>query len=269
MPRLLALDFDGVIADSAPEAFVVALRTWSALRPDAPLAGAPAWRGETCAPARDTVERDPLYRAFLAIMPLGNRAEDYGVALEAIARRAALPDQDAYDRFRAGCDAEALRRFHREFYRARTALAAADAAGWHGLVRPYPGVCGLLRRHAAHTVLAIATAKDRRSVGLLLEAWGARDLFDEGRILDKETGEHKTCHLEHLHRELGVPWAEMAFVDDKVKHLDAVAALGVRCALAAWGYNGPREVAHARAAGHLVLTLDDAEAQLFGGGKDA
>ena len=35
---LLALDFDGVISDSAPEAFVVALRTWVALREGTSLA---------------------------------------------------------------------------------------------------------------------------------------------------------------------------------------------------------------------------------------
>ena len=39
MLRLLALDFDGVIADSAPEAFVVALRTYCELRPEAGFAG--------------------------------------------------------------------------------------------------------------------------------------------------------------------------------------------------------------------------------------
>jgi hypothetical protein len=42
-----------------------------------------------------------------------------------------------------------------------------------------------------------------------------------------------------------------------------VAGLGVRCALAAWGYNGPREHRLARAHGHLVCTLERVEAQLF------
>ena len=36
--RLLALDFDGVISDSAPEAFLVALRTFDTLRPESGLA---------------------------------------------------------------------------------------------------------------------------------------------------------------------------------------------------------------------------------------
>jgi hypothetical protein len=50
-----------------------------------------------------------------------------------------------------------------------------------------------------------------------------------------------------------------------VNHLESVAPLGVRCALAAWGYNGPREHARAHELGFLVCGLADVEARLFGG----
>jgi hypothetical protein len=43
-----------------------------------------------------------------------------------------------------------------------------------------------------------------------------------------------------------------------------VAGLGVRCALAAWGYNGEREIELARQRGYRVCTLENAEQQLFG-----
>ena len=66
------------------------------------------------------------------------------------------------------------------------------------------------------------------------------------------------------HAVLGIPYAEMTFLEDKVNHLDAAARLGVRCALAAWGYNGERELRQARARGYLVCTLDDLERQVFG-----
>ena len=51
-------------------------------------------------------------------------------------------------------------------------------------------------------------------------------------------------------------------MDDKVNHLEAVAPLGVRCALAAWGYNGAREQDRAREAGLPgVHASRDAEAR--------
>jgi hypothetical protein len=58
---------------------------------------------------------------------------------------------------------------------------------------------------------------------------------------------------------------DMTFVDDKVNHLDAVAPLGVRCALAGWGYNGGREHDLAERRGYVVCSLENAEQRLFGG----
>jgi phosphoglycolate phosphatase-like HAD superfamily hydrolase len=249
--KLLALDFDGVIADSAPEAFAVARRSFLELRPDTSLRHA---------------DEPQLYGAFLALMPLGNRAEDYGAALAAIEAGAALRDQATYDGFRASLDPAWLRDYHKRFYRVRTALSETDRAAWLALLRPYPELVALLRRRAGSCRYAIATAKDRRSVAILLAEYGIADLFASDAVLDKETGVAKTAHLEHLSRAFGVDYPEMTFVDDKVNHLDAVAALGVRCALAAWGYNGPREHALARAHGYRVCTLADAESQLFGRG---
>ena len=264
MLRLLALDFDGVISDSAREAFVVALRTYCEMRPDSRLGDRDALLRGPAAPAPEAIAGDAVFAVFLEMMPLGNRAEDYGVGLDAIASGVQLPDQTAYDRFKAGLDPEWMRGFHKRFYRVRAAMSDADPAAWQRLMGPYPGVTGLLRRCAGEVLLAIATSKDRRSVGKLLEAYGIADLFPEGRVLDKETGVSKRAHLEHLHRVFGVSYPETAFVDDKVNHLDSVAPLGVRCGLAAWGYNGEREVALARARSYLVLGLGDAEAQLFG-----
>jgi phosphoglycolate phosphatase-like HAD superfamily hydrolase len=98
---------------------------------------------------------------------------------------------------------------------------------------------------------------------MLLQVYGIADLFPEGHVLDKETGVSKTEHLAHLRDAFGIPYAEMTFVEDKLNHLDAAAQLGVRCALAAWGYNGEREIQQARARGFLVCTLDDFERRLF------
>jgi len=266
--KLLALDFDGVVSDSAPEALAVALATYAELWPRSALARAALGDAGPSdprrAPTREAATRHPLYPGFLALMPLGNRAEDYAVVLEALEEEAAVPDQAAYDARRARWSDEALARFHERFYARRRALAEGDPQGWHALIGPYPRLPAILRRRAGEVVLAIATAKDRGSVRALLRAYGLDDLFDARRLLDKETGVSKTAHLERLHAEQGVPYGEMVFVDDKVNHLDRVAALGVRCALAAWGYNGEREIALARDHGHLVCRLESFEAQLFG-----
>jgi phosphoglycolate phosphatase-like HAD superfamily hydrolase len=248
--KLLALDFDGVVSDSAREAFVVARRTYTDLRPASPLRHAP---------------EDRLWRAFLALMPLGNRAEDYAAALAAIDAGVddEITDQAAYDAWREAQDPAWLRAFHKRFYQVRDALSEADRDAWLAMLGPYPRLLEILRRRAGACEYAIASAKDRRSVGILLAHYGIADLFAPDAIVDKEAGVTKDLHLAHLARLRGLDYGEITFVDDKVNHLDSVAPLGVRCALAAWGYNGAREHRLARARGHLLCTLDDVEAQLF------
>ncbi len=255
--KVLALDFDGVIADSARECFCVALRAWAEIRPDAPLAA----RAAEPDPGRP--ENAALYRGFVEMIPLGNRAEDFGVVVAALEAGAALPDQAAYDAFRAGFDAEELARFHERFYAVRHAWQESDPAGWRRLVAPYSAFLETLRRRAGEVSLAIATAKDARSVHALLHDYGVGDLFAAELILDKETGVRKSAHLTRLLADLDVEPGELTFVDDKVNHLQEVAGLGVRCALAAWGYNGERERRIAEEAGFLVCGIADLESKLF------
>jgi phosphoglycolate phosphatase-like HAD superfamily hydrolase len=262
--RALALDFDGVISDSAPESFAVALRSYASFRPGGGLARQARTLAGPQAPTLEQVRALAAYPCFLELMPLGNRAEDYAAVLASIEAGRPIPDQAAYDAFRAGCDAEWLEAFHRRFYAERDALAERDPQGWRALMACYAPIVELLRRRAGEVTLAIATSKDRRSVDALLRLYGIADLFPPERVLDKDTGVSKREHLTRLARQLAVPYHEITFLDDKVNHLDRVAELGVRCGLAAWGYNGARELQLARKRGYLVCTLPDVERQLFG-----
>jgi phosphoglycolate phosphatase-like HAD superfamily hydrolase len=198
------------------------------------------------------------------MMPLGNRAEDYGVILAALEEQKVISDQATYDSFYRRQDPDRLGAFHRRFYENRTSWSERDPEGWRRMISPYPEMLAILHRRASQVTLAIATAKDRRSVQILLRHYGIDSLFRADLVLDKEIGVNKRAHLEHLQRSLAVRFDAITFVDDKLNHLDRVADLGVRCGLAAWGYNGRREQEGALRAGHLVLHLDDLEAQLFG-----
>ncbi len=262
--KLLALDFDGVISDSAPEAFLVAMRTYMELRPDTSLGlrfDDPGGIGGV--EGRRRLAGDPLYRDFVALMPLGNRAEDYAVVLAALENCIELPDQAAYDDLFAREAPEFLRGFHERFYRERTAFSRASAAAWGAWMSPYAPFVEVLRRRAGEAEYAIATAKDAASVALLLDQYRIADLFETDRIFDKESGRSKRAHLEKLRERADIGFDEISFVDDKLNHLIGVADLGVDCVLAAWGYNGIREVREARRLGYRVCGLDDVEARLF------
>lgn len=238
--RVLALDFDGVLFDSAAEAFVVALRAYRKEFPASRFAA--------------SSEQDAqLYAGFLELMALGNRAEDYAAALHALEHGITVESQAAYDALYKKLPRERLRAFHKRFYRVRHAFASEDPDVWFAATSPYPGILPLLRKYANEVRLALATAKDRRSVRYLLQRAGASDLFPEAFVHDKETGVSKCSHIEALAAEVGCGADEVTFIDDKLRHVQDVATTGARCMLAGWGYNGPREQRQARAAGFAVV----------------
>ena len=256
----LVLDFDGVISDSAVESFVVALRTYVKLRPDSRLAEHDAaLRGATLA----SIRLDSLFLEFLEMMPLGNRAEDFGVVLSLLEDGLHAEDQLGYDRARIAQPVDFLEAFHAQFYEERAALQCVDRDAWASWIEPYEPLIRCLRSRGSEKALCIATAKDRPSVEILLDRYGLADVFPADRVIDKEYGRSKRAHLSALRERLGLEFSDLTFVDDKFNHLGDVAPLGVRCVLAAWGYNGQREQVLAQEAGYRVCAIDQIPECLF------
>jgi len=249
----LVLDFDGVLVDSLPEVFAVALAAFTDLYPGCRLAG--------LAPAADP--REPAYRRFCDLVPLGNGAADFGVSLLAVEQDRTITDQTGYDTFFESQPPDWRQTFHRTFYEKREALRRRDVKAWLRLHTPYEPFLALLRQRAVRGRTAIATAKDGTSVAALLDHFGAADLFDPDLIMDNRAGPDKTAHLKRILARLGTAPNRLVFVDDKVNHLLRVAPLGVTPVLAAWGYNTRREHRAARAAGFAVATQATAADVIF------
>lgn len=261
--RVLALDFDGVLCDSIRESFATALRTYAGLVPESRLVSRVESRLGEWPWDRTEIDTDPDFSRFATLTPLGNRAEDFGVALLTMDLQVDLPGQDAYDAFYASLETDWMADFHRQFYDCRSALRHASPEAWLNLHSDYPWFTSLLHSIAAGVVLAVATAKDAGSLGLLLERFGVAALFPQELRLDKETGRQKTEHLTRLCERLGAPFSAITFVDDKVNHLTKVAPLGVRPVLAGWGHNTAREHAAARALGFEVADQGNARQTLL------
>jgi phosphoglycolate phosphatase-like HAD superfamily hydrolase len=260
----VAFDFDGVLCDSSREVFVVGSEAYLSLEPTSALAAHLRQFRDDAVGGGEGFRSDPLYRRFIDLLPLGNRAEDFGVSLTAIDRGLEISDQPGYDAVYKSIDPDWLQRYHAEFYVRRGRLRDADPTAWTELHLPYPGLADALGNQTS-AKLAVATAKDGPSVELLLDTLGFGSIFDPRLILDKETGVQKTRHLQVLSDRLGIPLDHITFIDDKVNHLRTVAALGVRPVLAGWGFNTPREHRVAREFGYEIAELETAGAVLFKG----
>jgi phosphoglycolate phosphatase-like HAD superfamily hydrolase len=263
--RVLALDFDGVVCDSSREVFTVAVRTYAQLNP-----GSPWIRAILDQPGRDATEcldlsAEPAFAALQRLIPLGNRAEDFGVALRALELGVELPDQAAYDAFYHSLDAGWLGAYHATFYEIRDRLRTREPSRWLALNDGYPPFTAFLTRAAGRCAIAILTARDGASLDVLLDHLGVSAIIPRQLRLDKQAGLHKTSHLSQLADRLQVSFPEITFVDDKVNHLERVAPLGVRPVLAGWGLNTPREHARATALGIAVARLDALDSVLLDG----
>ena len=142
--NILALDFDGVLCDSSREVFVVAVDAYATREPGSVLLERLRPLRDDALAGSDGFRSDALYVTFSELLPLGNRAEDFGVSLRAVENRLEISDQDQYDAYFGSIDRDWLASFHREFYGARSRLREADTAAWLGLHLPYPGLAEVL-----------------------------------------------------------------------------------------------------------------------------
>lgn len=249
MEKVFAFDFDGVLSESLLEAYLITWRISGGINPEL----GPPYEPPTLRTIRQFRDNRPEHwKQFAAIVPFGNRCEDYLVIQSAVHENRAITTQADFDSYRRRFEPW-LDTFHAEFYRERYALAEEDPDLWLALNAPYPGITEALDALKGIFHLSIATSKDRRSVESLLAAYGVDNLFPPETILDKNAGESKRAHLSALKELFGCSFSDIFFIDDKVSHLIDCSALGVRCFLAGWGYNGEAERHEASSRGFTVL----------------
>lgn len=254
---IIAFDFDGVISNSVHDSYVTALNAYMEFLPEHQLP-----LTERIDPAEKIFEYEKenpeLFDKFMHLLPMGNRAEDYYVILQAIERDLSetINSQDSFDRFKADLDPSKRAQFHDFFYHFRIHRQDEDPVAWARLLPSFPGIPEIIPTLAESFTLGIATAKDGRSVDLQLANYGLSEYFDCQNRLDKDFSETKRGHLRQFHAMHGTPYSDIHFIDDKVLHLLAVEDLGVKCYLSMWGFNSKREHDIAREHGFTLLEID-------------
>lgn len=230
---LLALDFDGVIWDSVGECYHTALRTWRRL-------GHP----EIEAP-------EATFRSGRWLVRTGG---DFGLILEIASED---PDRDLTgfpkEEFarRAAAEAEVLEAFDRAFYEERDRARSENLDEWLHQQAPYPGfVAEIPALQEEFREIVLCSTKDEASIRELLSTV---DL--DFPVLGKGFGTDKRDQVRHLMASRDLPADRILFVDDLLPNLDPVSEVGVRIALAGWGYNTPAVREEARQRGIPVIRL--------------
>jgi phosphoglycolate phosphatase-like HAD superfamily hydrolase len=223
-PRILALDFDGVICDGMIEYFQTSQRTYQAIWQEAiPSEVAP--RFYKLRPVIETGWEMPL---LLRAIALGIDDEEVLRNWPAIARD--LVAQENLEK----------KALSRQLDGIRDEWIAEDLEGWLDLHRFYPGVIDRLSSLLdSDTLLYIVTTKESRFVKRLLQKVGID--FPDGQLFGKEVNQPKYVTLRGILEDTGTSPGDLWFVEDRLEALALVRQqqdLGeVGLYLADWGYN--------------------------------
>jgi phosphoglycolate phosphatase-like HAD superfamily hydrolase len=232
--RVLALDFDGVIWDSAGECFQTGWRAYQELT--------------------GRVLSDRLFeRGFLRGRPLARTGHDFFLLLRLMEEE---PERDlaamSLEEFHheRGLHAEQAAQFDRVFYLLRAHFRDTEPELWASWQRPYPELMKILETwEHRFTGLALATTKDTASAQNLLASIGRK-----WPVFGKEFSEHKADQIYGISQHFKVQPEEILFIDDLLENLEQVAPTKARTALADWGYNLDATRTKARARGHEVVS---------------
>jgi len=258
-PRVLALDFDGVLCDGRPEYFETARRAYAAAWPHPDVAGAAA-----------QAER------FAAVRPLVESGWEMPVLLHALV--SGVPDADLVDRHAwlararrllddAGVTAETM---GRALNAARDAWFARDPGDWLRHHRFYPGVGPrVIQAAEAGVSVVVVTTKAERFARALLASENGRlaDLPIVGRDPGRTVPKPQSLLRLAAEHGLAAGGVGLWFVEDMLETLESVPATSgldrVRLFLAGWGYNTLEQRAQAGARARItLLSLADFAAPL-------
>jgi len=229
--HVFALDFDGVLCDSAAETAESAWRAGRGIWAE--------WRDQDAPPA--------LVDRFCRLRPV----IETGYQTIALMRLcdSDVSDEDVLSRFGELCDrvladAGLTRQQSVELFgRTRDDWIRANPDGWLGKHRFYPGTIETVRAVSATSPVYILTTKQERFVHALLR--GARCELPAGQVFGLDSGKKKEDVLAQLLRGPQLVGATVHFVEDRLDTLRRVMARpdldAVRLYLAAWGYNLPAE----------------------------
>ncbi|MBC8191500.1 MAG: hypothetical protein ISR87_09870 [Candidatus Marinimicrobia bacterium] len=239
---MLALDFDGVIADSIDECMVTAYNAFTHAN----------WDYE---PRKDLSGFSDLeIGEFRNLRPLIRRGEDYVFLLLAMSEKRQFLTQAKFDGF---LDNNEIHReeYRRLFYAERERLQTQNPESWLNLNPLYPGMASFLKSRDVGEIF-IVTTKDLVSVRLILEHNGialrSDQMFQAVKTLRKPE------ILNSIQTKRGVEREQVHFIDDHVGTiLEAKQDSSARVYCATWGYNTPEQLELLLHENIQALSLDE------------
>lgn len=237
--KVIALDFDGVVADTENECYVISI---------------PAFRrmGEKIE------DNKHVRREFRKGRPYVKHADCYYTVLKILQDPKANFGSISLEEFSKERDKNKKKgeEFHKLFYVERAKLQKSMKK-WIKLNPPFEEPAQAVKRLTKSFPIVIVTSKDKLSTKLLLESYGLH--AEDDNILPKEFSMDKRDHMKFIADKFGVSLNDIVFVEDNLEQLLRVKELGVKLVLVDWGYNTSEQRKDAKKQGVKVVSVSNFE----------
>jgi len=241
--RYLALDFDGVVADSINECLATALVSFSRFQ-----------GGDRDLPELGSLPL-ALNTAFRHMRPLIRRGEDYVFLIQAFEEKVVLESQQQFDSY---LEANEGRRdsYRQLFYSERARLQEEDIESWLDLNPLYPGMADFLRGFWDPASAFVVTTKDMASVQLVFSRYDIA--IPDDNLFQATRSYRKPAILNQIITEHQIENEQLHFVDDHAATvLEVTRDSRATCYCAAWGYNTPEQLDTLQEMGVQALSLEE------------
>ena len=249
--KILALDFDGVIADSQMECLFVGFNTYLDFNRNTKLFDGRKFTFDNfnflTQKHREAVEQ------YRSLRPFVIDAFCYYVISYIIEKNIVIKSQDDYNELREKLAKDIYEHVVRAFYEERYNLIENNLNSWLSLVKPYQNIIPAVVKLSNAFNLAISTNNRKFTIYAFFRKHGIAPKI----VIDSSFGSDKKLHIENIKNSLGADFKDIYFVDDQIRNLVGLLPLGVHCYLAAWGYNTKKQQKEAEKLGAIPLNQND------------
>jgi len=249
--KVLALDFDGVIADSQIECLLVGFNTYMNFTKDTKLFDGQKITydnfDELKEKYKETIEKYKKLRPYVI------DAFCYYVFLRIIENNIEIRNQNEYIELREKLMKDYYKEYVTNYYEERSSLQEQDYEKWVELEAPFENIINDIKKLENNHTITIATNNKKNVVKRFLDKFNINPKI----ITDPTISIDKEKQLSFIKNKLNVNFEDIHFVDDQVKHFPKLLKLGVKCYLATWGYNNEQQQEEAKELGVVMLTKDN------------
>jgi phosphoglycolate phosphatase-like HAD superfamily hydrolase len=254
--KILALDYDGVIADSKYECLFVGFNAYLRLNKATRLFGGEKF---TFGNFKDKTKKNKrLILCYNKLRVYVRDAFSWLPIFHIMEKGIKIKTQGDFDKIAAKLSTHS-RLYVRYFYEERRKLQKQNFGRWLRLNKLFPAakkIKALQRRFK----IAIATANDRDAIEGFLKNHKLKVDF----IVDRNFSTDKTKQIRLIRKKYNANFSDICFVDDQIAYFKEMTDLGVKCFLPVWGYNNNAQQNEAKKMGAVLLNERDFESKLAG-----